>query len=104
MMFALSLKPLVQLIRQENVCSISVNSCKQHLSLCADDILLFISDLQVSFHQTLKEFEKFSINWDGSSLLLLNCMAKKVNISIQTSISYLGGIVVHSSLHGIYKF
>lgn len=69
MLFAFSLKPLAHLIRQENVCSISVSSYKQHISLYADDVFLFISDLQVSIPQILEVFGKFStlsgykINW-----------------------------------------
>lgn len=113
MLFALSLEPLAQLIRQEDICSFSVKSHKQCISLYADDILLFISDLQTSFPLILNVFGKFSlfsgykINWDKSSILPLNSIAKlsyyiklSYNIPIRNSITYLG-IAVQSSLQTI---
>ncbi len=94
MLFALLLEPLDQLIRQENICSISVKSYKQHISLYADGQYCLFRIYKL--HSPDTEVFESSVffpgikSMDKSSLLPLNCMAKKVrlpcNVPIQTSL------------------
>lgn len=86
MLFAISLEPLAQTIRQNELCAIKIKSCNHSISLYADDILLYISALEKSMPAILKVFSEFGslsgykINWNKSNLLLLN--NKKNNLSV----------------------
>lgn len=79
LLFALSLEPLAQKIRQHpDIVPISFNNTEHRISLYADDILLYVGDTGSSLPHLLFTFDKFSslsgykINWTKSSLMHLN--------------------------------
>ncbi len=79
LLFALSLEPLAQAVRQsELILPISVKNTSDHISLFADDILLFLDNPVLSVRHVLNLFNQFSnlsrykINWTKSYLLPLN--------------------------------
>uniref|UniRef100_A0A673LNA7 Reverse transcriptase domain-containing protein n=1 Tax=Sinocyclocheilus rhinocerous TaxID=307959 RepID=A0A673LNA7_9TELE len=79
LLFALSLEPLAQAIREhKSIYPIVVHGSKHSISLYADDILLFLSNVKVSISQVLSVFSDFKnlagykINWHKSTLLPLN--------------------------------
>ena len=108
MLFILSLEPLAQSIRlSPNITPINIKSTQHHISLFADDVLLFFSDIKHSLPNILDHLEQYSyvssykINWAKSSLLPLNSMSKDecadVNIPVVSHFKYLG-INVFASL------
>ena len=79
LLFALSLEPLAQKIRQHpSVPPITFCNTEHRISLYADDILLYVNDAGSSIPHLLSTFELFSslsgykINWTKSSLMHLN--------------------------------
>lgn len=77
-LFAITIEPLAASIRQDlQISPIERFGHKHHISLYADDILLYISDPQVSLSPLLKtittfgSFSGFSINWDKSVVMPL---------------------------------
>uniref|UniRef100_A0A672RLN0 Reverse transcriptase domain-containing protein n=1 Tax=Sinocyclocheilus grahami TaxID=75366 RepID=A0A672RLN0_SINGR len=106
MLFALSLEPLAQKIRQDQI---SIKDTQHAISLYADDILLYFSDFGKipNILETFNCFGKFSgyrINWSKSSLLPLNKKAQSIvittTIPITNQITYLG-IFIRPSLKEI---
>lgn len=62
LLFILSLEPLAQAIRQAtNIHPISINSTKHNLSLFADDVLLFLSDINQSLPNVFNIFDQFYV-------------------------------------------
>ncbi len=60
LLFALSLEPLAQTIREhKSIFPIVVHGSKHSISLCADYILLFLSNIKVSISQVLFVFNEF---------------------------------------------
>ena len=113
LLFALSLEPIEQAIRESHVISpISIDLSKHYLSLYADDCLLFLSNIQESLPHVLNLFNDFhgmsgyKVNWSKSALLSVNSAAKDVHlpasIPICTSFTYLG-IKIYPNLHQIVK-
>lgn len=109
LLFALSLKPLAQKIRQHSLVSpITFSNTSHIISLYADDILLYVSNTATSIHHILLVFISFSqfsgykINWNKSSLMHLNNLSSKSVlpsfILIVTSFRYLG-VDIFPSLH-----
>lgn len=101
MLFILSLEPLAQSLRlSTNITPIKIKSTLHHISLFADDVLLFFSDIKYSLPNILSKFEQFSyvssykINWSKSSLLPLNSVSKEecteFNIPVVSHFKYLG--------------
>lgn len=101
LLFNLSIEPLAQFIRQcKNITPIQLGSSVHSISLYADDILLFLSDLQNSLPNALtalNEFGRisgFKINYSKSVLMPLNPIGHNVtnntNIKISTKVKYLG--------------
>jgi len=75
-LFAISMEPLAASIRQHlNIAPITIKGRPQHLSLYADDIILYISNPEMSIPPLLELIEKFSsfsgftINWEKSELM-----------------------------------
>lgn len=112
-LFVLSLEPLAQAIRRSTMVSpIRIHHTQHHLSLYADDVLLFLENPTQSVPHLLsicEDFGKlsgFKINWSKSALLHLNCQAKSsalsVNIPIVNQFRYLG-IEIFSTLNQIIK-
>ena len=109
LLFALSLEPLAQTIRRHHSLSpISFNT-SHHISLFADDILLYINNVPVCIPIILEVFEKFStlsgykINWTKSSLMPLNSLdtsTLSAHIQVAGSFRYLG-VDVFPSLFSI---
>lgn len=108
MLFILSLEPLAQSIRlSPSITPIKIKSTQHHISLFADDVLLFFIDIKHSLPNILNFFEQFSfvssyqINWTKSSLLPLSPVSKdegaNFNISVVSHFKYLG-INVFASL------
>ncbi|KAL2081000.1 hypothetical protein ACEWY4_022853 [Coilia grayii] len=113
LLFALSLEPLAQAIRESKVISpITVGPSRHHISLYADDCLLFFSNIQKSLTNLLALFHEFhkvsgyKINWTKSALLPLNTAAKNTplppGIPICTSFTYLG-IKIFPNINRIIK-
>lgn len=111
LLFALSLEPLAQALRQSPVISpVTLFGSQHHISLYADDIILYLSDLNVSIPRVLQLFNQFSnmsgyrINWDKSSLMALNTVSQHItlptNIAFTKSFTYIG-IKITDSLSGI---
>lgn len=87
-LFALSLEPLTQMIRQSSsIRPISVCDTQHHVSLYADDVLVFMEKPLQSIPNLLSICEEFSclsgfkINWTKSALLPLNDSAKRLQFS-----------------------
>lgn len=83
-LFAIIIEPLAASIRQSPFISpIDMFGWKHHLSLYADDILLYISQPQVSIPPLLTLIDKFgslsgfSINWGKSELMLVSATVNK---------------------------
>lgn len=72
LLFALSLEPLAQSIRQNpSISPICIKATEHKISLYADDILLYFTNIASSLPQILQVFTQFSqisgykINWDN---------------------------------------
>ncbi len=86
-LFALSLEPLAEALRQsQTITPINNNNSHHHISYYADDIILYLSDLNTSLPEVLHLFNFFStmsgykINWDKSSLMALNSITKALSL------------------------
>lgn len=101
LLFTLSLEPLAQALRQSQaITPITIQNSRNHISLYADDIILFLSNLNQSVPHVLQLFNKFGnmsgykINWDKSSLMPLNKFTKESTppsgLTFTTSFTYLG--------------
>ncbi len=113
LLFNLSLEPLAQAIRQcSAIVPISCMNTSHKISLYADDVLLYISNITDSVKECLKLFDTFGklsgykINWNKSILMPLNLAAKSETQNLPTTIpvsdqfNYLGIRVFPSlSLH-----
>ena len=110
-LFALSLEPLAQMIRQSpSVHPISVRDSNHHVSLYADDVLVFMEKPLQSIPNLLSICEEFSclsgfkINWTKSALLPINDSAKglqfPIGIPVVQDFKYLG-IQIFPSLNRI---
>lgn len=115
LLFALSLEPLAQAVRQaDNICPISIHNTQHSISLYADDILLFLEDIANSIPPLFTIFDQFGrisgfrINWQKSALLplSLNNAGVAANLPISLPVvqhfKYLG-IEVYASLEAIVK-
>ncbi len=100
-LFALSLEPLAQALRQsQTITPISINNSHHHISLYADDIMLYLSNLNTSLPEVLHLFNSFStmsgykINWNKSFLMALNGITKSASLPsglvFANSCTYLG--------------
>ncbi len=100
-LFALSLEPLAQALRQsQTITPITINNSHHHISLYADDIMLYLSNLNASLPEVLHLFNSFStmsgykINWDTSFLMALNSITKAASLPsglvFANSCTYLG--------------
>lgn len=101
LLFALSLEPLAQAIRgSSSISPISINGTNHHISLYADDVLLYLNNPAQSIPHVLSSFEQygklsgFKINWQKSVLLPLNqamCNAPiPAPIPVTKNFTYLG--------------
>lgn len=110
LLFALSLEPLAQKIRQHpSVVPISINNSEHRISLFADDILLYVGDTGTSLPHILSMFDTFSslsgykINWNKSSLMHLNSIRSVTplpsNIPVVGQFKYLGIDISPSIFH-----
>lgn len=101
LLFCLSLEPLAQAIRQSPLISpIMLHGHAHHISLYADDILLYLDNLSSSVPQVLDLFANFGslsgykINWMKSAMMLLNTPAKNTplppHITLCDRFVYLG--------------
>ncbi len=111
LLFALSLEPLAQAVRQsETISPIIIRNTHYHISLFADDILLFLEKQSHSIPHVLNLFDHFGslsgfkINWSKSCLLPLNSkidsMSFSISIPLVQNFKYLG-IYVFPSLQEI---
>ncbi len=111
LLFALSLEPLAQTIRLDpHISPISIQGTQHKISLYADDVLLFFTQISESLPQILKVFTQFSlfsgykINWDKSLHIPLNTPAKHLSLPViqhiqwhNSAFTYLGIIVTNFS-------
>lgn len=113
-LFLLSIEPLAQYFRQHQIITpVQIKGSRHVISLFADDIILYMSDMEKSLNTLLPVFDKFEaisgykINWGKSALLPLNSKAQKVvipsMIPLKSDLVYLG-INVSTSLPEIVKF
>ncbi len=113
LLFALSLEPLAQAIRQDHIISpITIDNFKHHISLFADDILLYLSNISTSISQCLKIFNDFSkvsgykINWEKSVLMPLSVLCDTASVSslipVSNAFTYVG-IQILPSLQAVVK-
>ncbi len=116
LLFNLSLEPLAQAFRQcSAIAPISCMNTSHKISLYADDVLLYISNITDSVKECLKLFDNFGklsgykINWNKSLLMPLNLAAKSeiqnlpTTIPVSDQFNYLG-IRVFPSLSRISKW
>lgn len=99
-LFILSMEPLAQTIRQaKNIKPITLNYTDHHISLYADDILLYLEDISYSLPNLLDIFDYFSsissykMNQSKSSLMYLRTPPKHTpthEIPIVPHFKYLG--------------
>lgn len=112
-LFILSLEPLAQRLRENQVITpIRIKKSLHAISAFADDVLIYLSDIEKSITSLLATVEEFRMlsgyksNWMKSALMPLNEPAKTVvlpyGIPIKTEITYLG-IEILPSLHNIVK-
>ena len=112
-LFILSLEPLAQYLRQNRVAApIKIGPTSHIISAFADDVLIYLTDIENSMTSLLSTFEEFrllsgyKINWTKSALMPLNEAAKTLHLShdipIKKEITYLG-IQIQPSLHSIVK-
>lgn len=110
-LFALSLEPLAQMIRQSTTMQpISVGRTSHHLALYADDVLVFMEnpvhslDTLLNICSEFGNLSGFKINWNKSALLPLNDTAKALqfpsNIPVVQQFKYLG-VHIFPTLNGI---
>uniref|UniRef100_A0A3Q3AUI9 Reverse transcriptase domain-containing protein n=1 Tax=Kryptolebias marmoratus TaxID=37003 RepID=A0A3Q3AUI9_KRYMA len=110
LLFALSLEPLAQKIRQHpSVLPILVKGTEHRISLYADDILLYIGDTGSSLTHLLSVFDLFGsisgykINWSKSSLLHLGSIIPTSplpsSIPVVSHFKYLGIDISPSIFH-----
>lgn len=101
LLFALSVEPIAQAVREHDYISpISIHGTRHFISLYADDILLFLSNIESSVPHVLHLFEEFKeiagykINWSKSVLLPINSEAKTIplppGIPSNSTMRYLG--------------
>ena len=101
LLFALSLEPLAQKIRQHPfVIPITFCNTEHRISLYADDILLYVGRASISVPYLLSTFDSFSllsgykINWTKSALMHLNNAASQIplpsHIPVVKNFKYLG--------------
>lgn len=100
LLFVISLEPLAKKVCQSTrITPITINSTIHHISLYADDVLLFVSKLSQSLTHILKLFLDFSsisgykINWQKSAHLPLSTSFDNLtqfNIPIVNQFKYLG--------------
>lgn len=101
LLFALSLEPLAQKIRQHaSVCPITFCNADHRISLYADDIILYLGSADSSIPHLLSSFALFSsisgykINLTKSTLMHLNSVALQVplpsHIPVVKCFRYLG--------------
>ncbi len=100
LLYALSLEPLSQVVRQsETISPINIRNTHHHISLFAD-ILLFLEKPSHSIPHVLNLFDHFGslsgfkINWSKSCLLPLNSkidsMSLSISIPLVQNFKYLG--------------
>ncbi len=105
-LFAIAMEPLAISIRQStDIAPIIIQDRQQHISLYADDVLLFVADPEASVPplldllETFGAFSGFTINWSKSELLPLTTKIDQhfldtVQFKIAyTQIKYLGIII-----------
>lgn len=113
LLFALSLEPLAQAVRQsQSISPITLLGTSHHISLFADDTLLYLSNINKTVPHVLQLFDKFhdlsgyKINWAKSSLMQIGPSKVKLSlppfIPIVTSFTYLG-IKISGSLSNILR-
>lgn len=111
MLFILALEPLAMMIRTNiNISGIQIGEMEHKISLYADDIILFLTNLSVSIPnllQQIKLFGRFSgydVNDTKSSILFLNKeerskpVIKTPFINAQEGFTYLG-IKINPDIH-----
>lgn len=99
LLFNLSIDPLAQFIHQNDIFTpITIGSSQHHISLYANDALIYLSDIQSSLPvilNTLNNFGKisgFKINFRKSVLMLFNVDENEITIPSDITSDYINSI------------
>ena len=113
LLFAIAIEPLAVALRSSQIPGISRGGVEHKVSLYADDLLLFVSDLDRAFPLVLNLLEEFGqisgykLNFQKSELMPINAAAMAYPLSdlpFKTSLFKYLGVCITKKYSDLYKF